>query len=83
MGKGKPRTKEQPWYYKNKCQYFDGLYTRDGSNTPIHECFYPWRHKCTDGNIHNCTKLKLRWLASLDDKKRKTELTRIENGYYG
>ena len=83
MGKGKPRTKEQPWYYKGRCQYFDGLYTRDGSNTPIHECFYPWRHKCTDGNIHNCTKLKLRWLASLDDKKRKTELTRIENGYYG
>ena len=37
MGKGKPRTKEQPWYYQGRCMYFDGLYTRDGSNTPIHD----------------------------------------------
>ena len=65
MGKGKPRTKEQPWYYQG--------------NIPIHECFYPWRHKCMDGNIHKCMKLKLQWLASLSDDKRKSMLEKIEN----
>ena len=79
MGKGKPRTKEPPWYYQGICQYFDWLYTRDGACIPIYECFYPWRDKCTNGNIYKCMKFKLHWLASLSSNKRKSMLEKIEN----
>lgn len=78
MGKGKPRTKEQPWYYQGICQYFD-VYTQDGISIPIHECFYPWRDKCMIGDIHKCMKIKLHWLASLSSDKRKSMLEKIEN----
>lgn len=75
--KKKPRTKKQPWYYMNfngECPYFDGI---NDNGHPIHECLVPWNAKCMDGNIHKCMKLKLKWLASLSNKKRKTELEKM------
>lgn len=61
MKERKPRTKEQPWYYKGKCPYFDG--------PGICEKMVKWRVEC-NGNIHLCNKMKFQWLASLSDKKR-------------
>jgi len=70
MRQRKPRTKEQSWRYQNKkCPYYDGV---NSSGEHMHECMNPWNTRC-EGNIHKCFKLKLQWLASLSDKKRKTE----------
>lgn len=70
MKERKPRTKKQDWRFENKkCSYYDGV---SSNGNHIHECMYPWNSKC-EGDIHKCYKLKLHWLASLPDKKRKTE----------
>jgi hypothetical protein len=67
MKERKPRTKEQSFMMNKKCMYYDGK-TEDG--THIHECMFPWNGKC-EGDRHKCFKLKLHWLASLPDEKRK------------
>ena len=59
----KPRTKKQRHdLEEKKCHLYDG--------PGIYECFYPWNIKCK-GERHKCFKLKLQWLASLPDDKRK------------
>jgi len=67
MKQRKQRTKEQPDRMKERCMWYDGQ-TSDG--THIHECLFPWNTKC-EGNKHRCFKLKMQWLASLPDDKRK------------
>lgn len=67
MKQRKPRTKEQPNRMKERCILYDG---QSSDGTHIHECFLPWNGRC-EGNKHMCFKLKLQWLASLPDKKRK------------
>ena len=62
----KPRTKEQPQRMNERCPYYDGMI----GDRHVHECLYPWNSKC-EGQSHRCYKLKLQWLASLSDKKRK------------
>jgi len=65
----KPRTKEQPYRFRHKqCAYDDGSYSK--------ECGRPWAYKC-DGNIHNCFRLKLQWLASLSERKREEYFKKI------
>ena len=66
MKQRKPRIKKQnPFFENKKCCLFDGF---DIYNNPICECFNPWNKYC-DGNIHNCTHLKMKYIASLSDKK--------------
>ena len=43
------------------CWYDDG--------TKWKECNMPWADKC-NGNIHWCSHLKYKWLASLSENKR-------------
>lgn len=58
----KERTKKQPEYLKTGlCWYDDG--------TKWKECNMPWADKC-NGNIHWCSHLKYKWLASLPENKR-------------
>lgn len=71
MKQRKPRTKEQnPFFEGKKCWYFDGI---DQYGRVITECMKPWRVKC-DGNQHNCTHLKMQYLASLSEEERKKYL---------
>lgn len=65
----KERTKPQSEWMAKKCPYFDGI---DQYGRPMTECSYPWSNRC-DGERHKCYKLKLRWLASLPENKRKVE----------
>lgn len=62
----KPRTKKQRNNLEKYCWYYDGV----SNGEHIRECFYPWSHQCT-GERHKCFKLKLRWLASIGNKKKR------------
>ena len=75
MKNRKARVKKQhPFYEGNKCWYFDGY---DINNKPITECFKPWSYLC-DGNQHNCKHLKMKFLASLSEKKRQNYLNKYD-----
>ena len=67
MKERKPRTKEQSFRMEKICMYYDG---KMDDGTHIHECLLPWNKEC-EGDKHKCFKLKLHWLASLSDEKRK------------
>lgn len=66
MKQRKPRTKEQNQFYEGKHCWYD-----DGSKWK--ECNRPWADKC-DGNQHKCKHLKMKYLASLSEDKRKKYL---------
>lgn len=69
----KERTKEQNLLFiRPYCWYDDG--------TKWKECNMPWADKC-NGNIHLCSHLKYKWLASLSDKKRDEWLETHEGIY--
>lgn len=67
MKQRKPRTKKQEQRMSEICMYYDGQYPYGYHS---HECFLPWKGKC-EGDKHKCFKLKMQWLASLSDDKRK------------
>lgn len=75
MGKGKPRhNPDKPQNKFKHCVYDDG--------TKGKECNRPYSYKC-DGNMYNCYKLYLQYLATLSEKERKEFLEKNADFKWG